>query len=141
MCPLQESCKEPEVAEPPPPAPAKSTKQRAPKPPAPQPPVAAAATAVSATPASISISPSPVPPSSSSSAVAGWERSQSTLPSVGNTLDEMFSSSLLSKPTNKAASAEKEKEKEKVEEGSAASPTFSQVSRFTSERLDWLASA
>lgn len=122
----QESSKEPEVAEPPPPpAPAKSAKQRAPKPPAPQPPLAVAAaatTAVSATPASISIAPSPVPPSSSSSTVAGWERSQSTLPSVSNTVDEMFSSSMLSKPTHKATSAEKER----VEEGPAASPTFSQ---------------
>ncbi|XP_070781491.1 uncharacterized protein C1orf198 homolog [Enoplosus armatus] len=111
--------KEPEAADPHPPAHTKSTKQRAPKPPAPHPPVAVA---VSATPASISISPNPVPPVSVSSSVAGWERSQSTLPSVSNTLNEVFSSSLMSKPTNHPASVEREK----VEEGSPNSPTFAQ---------------
>ncbi|XP_008287249.1 uncharacterized protein C1orf198 homolog [Stegastes partitus] len=114
------SSKEPEAPESHPPPPARSTKQRAPKPPAPQPPIPAA---VSATPASISISPNPPPPVSVSSSVAGWERSQSTLPSVSNTLDEMFSSSLMSKPSNLSANVEKEKQ----EEGSSNnSPTFSQ---------------
>ncbi|XP_014894206.1 uncharacterized protein C1orf198 homolog [Poecilia latipinna] len=114
--------KEPEAAESHPPAPAKSIKPRAPKPPAPQPP---APVAVSATPASISIAPTPAPPIAVSSSVGGWERSQSTLPSVSNTLDEMFSSNLISKPSKPAGAAEKEK----AEEGSApldASPTFSQ---------------
>uniref|UniRef100_A0AAQ5YA94 DUF4706 domain-containing protein n=1 Tax=Amphiprion ocellaris TaxID=80972 RepID=A0AAQ5YA94_AMPOC len=120
--------KEHEAAEHHPPPPARSTKQRAPKPPAPQPPLPAA---VSATPASISISPNPPPPVSVSSSVAGWERSQSTLPSVSNTLDEMFSSSLMSKPSNLSASVEKEKE----EEGSPNfdnSPTFSQFNTSNS---------
>ncbi|XP_017286895.1 uncharacterized protein C1orf198 homolog [Kryptolebias marmoratus] len=118
--------KEPEAAESHPPVPAKTTKLRAPKPPAPQPP---APTAVSATPASISIAPTPVPPVSVSSSVGGWERSQSTLPSVSNTLDEMFSSSLMSKPSNPAAAAA-----EKEEEGSPNldSPTFSQFNTSSS---------
>lgn len=116
--------KEPEAVDPHPPAPTRSSKQRAPRPPAPQPPVPVA---VSATPASISISPNPAPPVSVSSSVAGWERSQSTLPSVSNTVDEMFSSSLISKPSNHPTSVEKEK----GDEGSAASPTFAQVSSET----------
>lgn len=125
--------KEPESVEthlpppPPPPAPAKSIKQRAPKPPAPQPPVA-----VSATPASsISISTNPAPPLSVSSSVAGWERSQSTLPSVGNTVDEVFSSSLLSKPPSASVSADKERQEEPVQD-SGASPTFSQFNTSSS---------
>ncbi|GAA6214954.1 uncharacterized protein C1orf198 homolog [Lates japonicus] len=120
--------KEPEAAESHPPAPTRSTKQRAPKPPAPQPPVP---TAVSATPASISISPNPAPPVTVSSTVAGWERSQSTLPSVSNTLDEMFSSSLMSKPSNISTSVEKEKEEE-ASPKLDASPTFSQFNTSSS---------
>lgn len=120
--------KEPEAAEHHPPPPARSTKQRAPKPPAPQPPVPVA---VSATPASISISPNPPPPVSVSSSVAGWERSQSTLPSVSNTLDEMFSSNLMSKPSNLSASVEKEKEEE-VPPNCDNSPTFSQFNTSNS---------
>ncbi|XP_038581932.1 uncharacterized protein C1orf198 homolog [Micropterus salmoides] len=111
--------KEPEAADPHPPAHTKSTKHRAPKPPAPQPP---AAVAVSATPASISISPNPVPPVSVSSSIAGWERSQSTLPSVSNTLNEVFSSSPMSKPSNHPTSVEREK----GEEGSPTNSTFAQ---------------
>lgn len=122
--------KEPEPAEvlppPPPPAPAKSIKQRAPKPPAPQPPVV-----VSATPASISISSNPVPPVSVSSTVAGWERSQSTLPSVSNTLDEMFSSSLMSKSPSVSTSTEKDKQEEPAQDA-GSSPTFSQFNTSSS---------
>ncbi|XP_049913867.1 uncharacterized protein C1orf198 homolog [Epinephelus moara] len=110
--------KEPEVADPHPPAPTRSTKQRAPKPPAPHPPIPVA---VSATPASISISPNPAPPLSVSSSVAGWERSQSTLPSAGSTVDEVFSSSMMSKPSNTPSTMEKEKE-----EDLSGSPTFAQ---------------
>ncbi|XP_068433839.1 uncharacterized protein C1orf198 homolog [Clinocottus analis] len=117
--------KEHEAVDPHPPAPTRSTKPRAPKPPAPHPPIAipiAIPVAVSATPASISISPNPPPPVSVSSSVAGWERSQSTLPSVGNTVDEVFSSSMMSKPSHHPARVEKEKE----DDGSSASPTFAQ---------------
>ncbi|XP_062292809.1 uncharacterized protein C1orf198 homolog [Scomber scombrus] len=141
--------KDPEPADLHPPASSRSAKQRAPKPPAPQPPLPPTVplsvpvpvpVAVSATPASISISPSPAPPVSVSSSVAGWERSQSTLPSVSNTHDEMFSSSMMSKTPNLPASAEKKQEKKKEkqqqqekkkqqqqqEEESPNSPTFSQ---------------
>lgn len=111
---------EPADPHPPAPAPAKSTKQRAPKPPAPQPP---AATAVSATPASISIAPNPAPPLSEPTGGAGWERSQSTLPSVSNTLDEMFSSNILSKPSSTPSYVEKEKD----DDGAPSNPSFSQV--------------
>ncbi|KAM7396016.1 hypothetical protein PAMA_007343 [Pampus argenteus] len=117
--------REPEPADPHPPAPTRSTKHRAPKPPAPPPP---APVAVSATPASISISPSPAPPGSVSSSVAGWERSQSTLPSAGNAHDEMFSSSMTPKPPNLSASMEKDRE----EEASPSSPTFSQFNTSSS---------
>ncbi|XP_006805721.2 uncharacterized protein C1orf198 homolog [Neolamprologus brichardi] len=120
------SPKEPETAEHHAPAPTRSTKHRAPKPPAPPPPIP---TAVSATPASISISPNPPPPISVPSTNAGWERSQSTLPSVSNTVDEMFASNLVSKPSNVS------KEKEKEEEGSAnidVSPTFTQFNTSNS---------
>lgn len=114
--------KESEPAEPhplaPAPAPAKPTKQRAPKPPAPQPP------AVSTTPASISIAPNPVPPLSEPAGGAGWERSQSTLPSVSNTLDEVFSSSVLSKPLSVPTFVDKDKD----DGGPPSNPSFSQVS-------------
>lgn len=117
--------KEPEAAESHPPAPAKSIKPRAPKPPAPQPPVSVA---VSATPASISIAPAPPVPASSS--VGGWERSQSTLPSVINTPDEIFSSNPISKPSKPSAAAEKEN----ADEGSPLdmSPTFAQFNTSSS---------
>ncbi|XP_029983862.1 uncharacterized protein C1orf198 homolog [Sphaeramia orbicularis] len=124
--------KEPELVEPPhPPAPAptRSTKQRAPKPPAPQPPVSIPV-AVSATPASISISTNPAPPISVSSSVAGWERSQSTLPSVSNTVDDVFSSSPMSKSSN--VSAAMEKKEEEGTSGFDTSPTFSQFNTSSS---------
>lgn len=120
---VQDISKEPEAADPHPPAPTRSTKQRAPKPPAHQPPLPVV---VSATPASISISTNPAPPISVSSTVAGWERSQSTLPSVGNTVDEVFSSNIRSRPSNLSTSVEKDKEQD-ASANSDASPTFSQV--------------
>ncbi|XP_071766655.1 uncharacterized protein C1orf198 homolog isoform X2 [Centroberyx gerrardi] len=120
---------EPEAVDPHPPASSRSAKQRAPKPPAPPPPIPIA---VTTTPASISIAPSPVPPISVSSTVAGWERAQSTLPSVSNTVDEVFSSSLMSnKPSNLSAGLEREKQ---VEDPSAlaTSPTFAQFNTSNS---------
>nr|XP_057927293.1 uncharacterized protein C1orf198 homolog [Doryrhamphus excisus] len=92
------------AADPQPAPPSRPTKQRAPKPPAPQPPAV-----VSATPASISISPGPAPPVVVS-AGGGWERSQSTLPAVGYTVDEVYPSNALSKE----------------DEASPSSPVFSQ---------------
>uniref|UniRef100_A0A3P9LA39 Chromosome 24 C1orf198 homolog n=1 Tax=Oryzias latipes TaxID=8090 RepID=A0A3P9LA39_ORYLA len=123
----QESSKEAEPAEHPPPAPTKSIKHRAPKPPAPPPPVPASSTTVSATPASISIAPSPAPPSSTST--GGWERSQSTLPLAGSSLDEMFPSSLMSKPSSTPATAERE---DKASTNLDMSPTFSQFNTSSS---------
>lgn len=105
-----------------PPAPSRSSKHRsASRPPAPPPPIPIA---VTATPAAISITPSPAPVSVSSS-VAGWERSQSTLPSVSNALDDVFAPSLSSTATAKAPSRGGGAEKEEPN-ALATSPTFSQ---------------
>ncbi|KAM6915150.1 uncharacterized protein C1orf198 homolog [Xenentodon cancila] len=120
--------KEQEPVESHPPAPARSTKQRAPKPPAPQPPISST---VAATPASISIAQNPAPPVSISASAGGWERSQSTLPSVSNTLDEMFSSSLMSKPSSLSTSVEKEKEAESTP-NLDPSPAFAQFNTSSS---------
>ncbi|XP_061609233.1 uncharacterized protein C1orf198 homolog isoform X2 [Phyllopteryx taeniolatus] len=104
--------KEPE-SDPHPPPLSRPAKQRAPKPPAPQPPVAA--------PAAISISPSPVPPVSVAASGAGWERSQSTLPVVSYTVDEVFPT-----PSPLAKSPALPGNKEKEEDASPGSPAFSQ---------------
>nr|XP_061806118.1 uncharacterized protein C1orf198 homolog [Nerophis lumbriciformis] len=96
-------------------------KQRAPKPPAPQPPIAKSPAA------SISISPNPVPPLSVSSSVAGWERSQSTLPVVSYTVDEVFPN-----PSPLAKSPTVPSNKEKEEDASPASPAFSQLNSSNS---------
>lgn len=118
--------KEPEAADSPhPPPPTRSAKHRAPRPPAPPPPVP-----VTTAPAAISITPGPALVSVPSS-LAGWERAQSTLPSVSNTLDDVFSSSLTAKSATLALPSGGEKEREKQEgEGShtlATSPAFAQV--------------
>ncbi|CAL1585781.1 unnamed protein product [Knipowitschia caucasica] len=139
---------------PPPLAPTKPVKQRAPKPPAPQPPVAVspmpasisistkpspapistkpspAPISISTSPMPISISTKPAPPITVSSSVGGWERSQSTLPSVSNTSDEVFSSSIMSKPPPASNAAEKHKPEEPVAED--GSPTFSQFNTSSS---------
>ncbi|XP_077408068.1 uncharacterized protein C1orf198 homolog [Vanacampus margaritifer] len=107
--------KEPEL-DPHPLALSRPAKQRAPKPPAPQPPVIAPPV-----PAAISISPSPVPPLSVSSSVAGWERSQSTLPVVSYTVDEVFPTP---SPLIKSPPPPSNKEREAV--ASPSSPAFSQ---------------
>ncbi|KAM6964792.1 uncharacterized protein C1orf198 homolog [Aplochiton taeniatus] len=108
-------------ADPPLPAPTRSSKHRAtPRPPAPPPPVPVAVTA----PVAISITPSPAPVSVSSS-VAGWERSQSTLPSVSNAPDDVFAPSLSPAATAKTPSRGGGPEKEQPT-ALATSPTFSQ---------------
>lgn len=115
-------------AEEPPPL-SRPTKQRAPRPPAPPPPIPVIVppAPVSVTPAAISVTPAavaaPAPPPPS---VAGWERSQSTLPSVTTTLDDVFSPGLASKAPASSSSAAKEEDKSEVSLGS--SPTLSQVS-------------
>uniref|UniRef100_A0A8C7Z802 Chromosome 1 open reading frame 198 n=1 Tax=Oryzias sinensis TaxID=183150 RepID=A0A8C7Z802_9TELE len=93
----------------------------------PPPPVPASSATVSATPASISIAPSPATPNSTST--GGWERSQSTLPLAGSSLDETFPSSLMSKPTSTPASAERE---DKASTNLDMSPTFSQFNTSSS---------
>ncbi|CAL8314491.1 unnamed protein product [Lota lota] len=128
-----------EAADPQPPASSRSapSKHRAQKPPAPPPPVPAAATAaittpatitpMAVTPATISITADPLP--AASVAGAGWERGQSTLPSVSSAMDEMFSSSLLTKPpvVSPRQDHSRKKKKEEVEDPSLAnSPTFAQ---------------
>ncbi|XP_036405201.1 uncharacterized protein C1orf198 homolog [Megalops cyprinoides] len=102
----------------------RATKPRAPKPPAPPPPVPVS---THAPPAAISVTP-PAPASVSTS-VAGWERAQSTLPSV-STLDDVFTPA----PTTKspAHSGGPSKESEKAESPLAASPTFSQFNTSSS---------
>ncbi|CAL8316852.1 unnamed protein product [Boreogadus saida] len=135
-----------EVADPQPPAPARAapSKPRASKPPAPPPPIpvavpvaAAIATPAAikpavAPPATISIAADPLPTAipEASMAGAGWERSQSTLPSVGSAMDEMFSSSQLSKPPLVSPrhdhSRRKKKEAEVEDPSLANSPTFAQ---------------
>ncbi|XP_057679247.1 uncharacterized protein C1orf198 homolog [Corythoichthys intestinalis] len=112
--------KEPEL-EPHPVVASRPAKQRAPKPPAPQPPIAKSPAA------SISISPNPVPPLSVSSSVAGWERSQSTLPVVSYTVDEVFPN-----PSPLAKSPTVPSNKEKEEDASPASPAFSQLNSSNS---------
>ncbi|XP_063078385.1 uncharacterized protein C1orf198 homolog [Engraulis encrasicolus] len=115
-----------EAEEPPPPS--RPTKQRAPRPPAPPPPIPVIVppAPVSVTPAAISVTPAavsaPAPPPPS---VAGWERSQSTLPSVTTTLDDVFSPGLASKAPASSSSAAKEEDKSEVSLGS--SPTLSQL--------------
>jgi hypothetical protein len=102
-------------------------------------PVAAAITTPAAIkpavapPATISIAADPLPTAipEASMAGAGWERSQSTLPSVGSAMDEMFSSSQLSKPPVVSPrhdhSRRKKKEAEVEDPSLANSPTFAQV--------------
>ncbi|CAB1416923.1 unnamed protein product [Pleuronectes platessa] len=91
----------------------------------PPPPVSISISSKPPPPVSISISSKPAPPLSVSSSVAGWERSQSTLPSVSNTLDEMISSNLISKPANIPTRVERQREVE-APPNPDLSPTFCQ---------------
>lgn len=118
--------------------PPRVTKQRATRPPAPPPPVPISVpplTAISVTPMSVTPTPAPI---SVSSTVAGWERAQSTLPSVSNTVEEVFTSGLANKspglPTKSPARSSntardrEEKAASQTESQLATSPTFAQVS-------------
>lgn len=120
------------------PPPPRVTKQRATRPPAPPPPVPISVpplTAISVTPMSVTPTPAPI---SVSSTVAGWERAQSTLPSVSNTVEEVFTSGLANKspglPTKSPARSSntardrEEKAASQTESQLATSPTFAQVS-------------
>ncbi|XP_077076571.1 uncharacterized protein C1orf198 homolog isoform X3 [Siphateles boraxobius] len=91
----------------------RSVKQRAPKPHAPPPPVP-----ISVTPVAISVTPTPPAPVSSSQ--EGWERAQSTLPSVSGTTDDVFSPGLVTRSSSQSKSTVKD------QASPAASPTFAQ---------------
>ncbi|KAL2081898.1 hypothetical protein ACEWY4_021716 [Coilia grayii] len=107
-------------------------KQRAPRPPAPPPPIPVSVppAAVSMTPAAISVTPAAAAAAAAAAAgaappvVAGWERSQSTLPSV-STVDDVFSPGLASKARASSSSGAKEEEK-KNDVSLGSSPTLSQ---------------
>lgn len=93
-------------------------KQRAPKPHAPPPPVP-----ISVTPVAISVTPTlPAPVSSSEE---GWERAQSTLPSVSSTTDDVFSPGLVTRSSSQSNSTVKEADR--ADASPTSSPTFSQV--------------
>lgn len=105
------------------PAAPRPVKPRVTKPPAPPPPAPVGITPaplsvnLSVTPTPISIAPPPSAP------LGGWERSQSTLPSVSSTLEDVFSPGLSAK-TPSESTHDKEKEDDNVQAGS---PAFSQV--------------
>ncbi|XP_064847063.1 uncharacterized protein C1orf198 homolog [Oncorhynchus masou masou] len=118
------------------PPPPRVTKQRATRPPAPPPPVPISVpplTAISVTPMSVTPTPAPI---SVSSTVAGWERAQSTLPSVSNTVEEVFTSGLANKSpglltksparSGNTARDREEKAAAQTESQLATSPTFAQ---------------
>ncbi|XP_056621251.1 uncharacterized protein C1orf198 homolog [Triplophysa dalaica] len=101
----------------------KPVKQRTTRPPAPPPPVP-----ISVTPAAMSVNPTPPAPVSTSQ--EGWERAQSTLPSVSSPLDEVFSPGLVtgfSTHSNNAA-----KDDDKVSGSPTSSPSFAQFNTSSS---------
>ncbi|XP_055728734.1 uncharacterized protein C1orf198 homolog [Salvelinus fontinalis] len=118
------------------PPPVRVTSQRSPRPPAPPPPVPIGVpppAALSVTPMSVAPTPALI---SVSSTVAGWEHAQSTLPSVSNTVEDVFTPGLANKspglPTNSPArsgnTAREREEKAAAQSESqlATSPTFAQ---------------
>ncbi|XP_035650127.1 uncharacterized protein C1orf198 homolog isoform X2 [Oncorhynchus keta] len=118
------------------PPPVQVTSQKSPRPPAPPPPVPIGVSP----PAVISVTPMSMTPTpaliSVSSTVAGWEHAQSTLPSVSNTVEDVFTPGLAKKspglPTNSPAhsgnTAREREEKAAAQSESqlATSPTFAQ---------------
>ncbi|CAB1342919.1 unnamed protein product [Coregonus sp. 'balchen'] len=118
------------------PPPPRVTKQRAPRLPAPPTPVPISVpppAAISVTPMSVTPTPAPI---SVSSTVAVWERAQSTLPSVSNTVEDVFTPGLPTKspglptksPARSGNTARDREEKAAVQSESqlATSPTFAQ---------------
>ncbi|XP_052442158.1 uncharacterized protein C1orf198 homolog [Carassius gibelio] len=95
--------------------PSRPVQQRITKPHAPPPPVP------------ISVTPTPPAPVSSSS--EGWERAQSTLPSV-STMDDVFSPGLVTRSSSRSNSTVKDAEK--AESSPTSSPTFSQFNTSSS---------
>ncbi|KAK9956253.1 hypothetical protein ABG768_013998 [Culter alburnus] len=98
-------------------------KQRAPKPHAPPPPIP-----ISVTPVAISVTPTPPAPVSSSE--EGWERAQSTLPSVSSTMDDVFSPGLVTRSSSQSNSTVKDADR--ADASPASSPTFSQFNTSSS---------
>ncbi|KAL4649144.1 hypothetical protein GN956_G7650 [Arapaima gigas] len=96
--------------------PQRAAKPRTQKPPAPPPPVA-----ISLPQTPVSVFPTPV---NVSPTVAGWERAQSTLPSVG-TLDDVFTPESSAKSPSSSGL-------EKTESPLASSPIFSQFNTSSS---------
>ncbi|XP_065125068.1 uncharacterized protein C1orf198 homolog [Paramisgurnus dabryanus] len=101
----------------------KQVKQRTNRPSAPPPPVP-----ISVTPAAISVTPTPPAPASTSE--EGWERAQSTLPSVNNTLDDVFSPGLVT--SFSSAQQNTGKDADKPSGSPASSPSFSQFNTSSS---------
>ncbi|KAJ8009058.1 hypothetical protein DPEC_G00084900 [Dallia pectoralis] len=123
--------------------PPRVSKHRASRPPAPPPPVPVCIpppAAISVTPMSVNPPPAPI---SVSSTVAGWERAQSTLPSVCNTVDDVFTPSLVTKnmglPTKSLARVGTTDRDERAaaqgEAQLATSPTFAQQFNTSSNVL------
>ncbi|KTG42412.1 hypothetical protein cypCar_00024078 [Cyprinus carpio] len=102
--------------------PSRPVQQRITKPHAPPPPVP-----ISVTPVAISVTPTPPAPVSSSE--EGWERAQSTLPSV-STVDDVFSPGLVTRSSSQSNSTVKDADK--AESSPTSSPTFSQFNTSSS---------
>lgn len=97
------------------PAAPRPVKPRVSKPPAPPPPAP-----ISLTQAPLSVTPAPAAP------LGGWERAQSTLPSVSSTLeDDVFSPGLGTKTPSEST-----KDREKEDNVPTGSSTFSQVTNI-----------
>uniref|UniRef100_A0A672NVU8 DUF4706 domain-containing protein n=1 Tax=Sinocyclocheilus grahami TaxID=75366 RepID=A0A672NVU8_SINGR len=101
--------------------PSRPVQQRITKPHAPPPPVP-----ISVTPVAISVTPTPPAPVSSSE--EGWERAQSTLPSV-STMGDVFSPGLVTRSSSQSNSTVKDA---KAESSPTSSPTFSQFNTSSS---------
>ncbi|XP_030636866.1 uncharacterized protein C1orf198 homolog [Chanos chanos] len=102
-------------------------KQRLSKPHAPPPPVP-----VTITPVAISGTPAAAPAAVSvSSSVAGWERSQSTLPSV-SPVDDLFSPELSSRSPAGMVTSPKDEKTERPETSPVSNPTFLQFNTSNS---------
>uniref|UniRef100_A0A8C2I8K0 Chromosome 1 open reading frame 198 n=1 Tax=Cyprinus carpio TaxID=7962 RepID=A0A8C2I8K0_CYPCA len=109
--------------------PSRPVQQRITKPHAPPPPVPISVTpvAISVTPVAISVTPTPPAPVSSSE--EGWERAQSTLPSV-STVDDVFSPGLVTRSSSQSNSTVKDADK--AESSPTSSPAFSQFNTSSS---------
>lgn len=107
------------------PAAPRPVKPRVSKPPAPPPPAPISVNPAppSVTPAALSVTQAPLSiPPVPAAPLDGWERAQSTLPSVSSTLDDVFSPGLGPKTPSEST-----KDREKEDHMQTGSPAFSQV--------------